>query len=295
VDATKQAEETGKEELKAQEAKREEEAKRAEEAKQAKEVKHAEEAAALASAVTVTAAAAAAVPAATANKEEEVVGNAKFPGRMVSEADTEAVPEHLYYLFNRHPVLRPGLKEFLTALINQKQEGKISKIEIYTANTNAEWVKFVVKCLLTYLELPLDTISGMKKTVNGAKEVPEKHVLYDDHPENVVGPCVPVDPYNNEVPWKLLDPLFEQLPDDGKGGLQKYIERDKQYPEVQHDKDSEQTLFELTHEPGLGFEEFGPVDVVLLDLDETLISGLRASAYWVAINHFLKYRNGGEE
>ena len=31
--------------------------------------------------------------------------------------DTCAVPEHLYYVFNKWPVLRPGLKEFLSGLV----------------------------------------------------------------------------------------------------------------------------------------------------------------------------------
>ena len=40
------------------------------------------------------------------------------------------------------------------------------------------------------------------------------------------------------------------LPDDGKGGLQAYIERDKQYPDIPHEVESEGTLAELAEELG---------------------------------------------
>lgn len=211
-----------------------------------------------------------------------------LPGRLVTADDTCAVPEHLYYVFNKWPVLRPGLKEFLSGLVEQREKGTIKGIYIYTANTSIEWVKFVMTCMISYLDLSTDLFGGIKHAPGGLKIVPENCVLYDDHPENVTGNCVAVDPYHNEIPWSILEPVVKCLPDDGKGGLQAYIERDKQYPDIPHEVESEGTLAELAEELGeeLKAEE---VDEVLLDMDETLIAGARTSAYFFAINHFIKF------
>lgn len=209
--------------------------------------------------------------------------------RVDATVDTVATAEHLYYVFDRWPVLRPGLREFLIALRERRAEGQLKQILIYTANNKIEWVKFVMKAMLQYFELPTDTFNGIRQAPGGLKIVPESEVLYDDHPENVEGNCVAVDPYNNEVPWSVLEPLFADLPDDGKGGKKSYIEKDKRFPEKPHEPESEATLFEFSRLPSLGMEEFSSVDVALLDLDETLIAGGRASAYFFAIGHFLNF------
>ena len=86
---------------------------------------------------------------------------------------------------------------------------------------------------------------------------------------------------------------MRRLPDDGKGGLSAYIDRDKQYPDIPHEVESEGTLEELTEEIPEELEK-EEVDEVLLDMDETLIAGARTSAFYFAINHFLNvYHQGG--
>ena len=104
------------------------------------------------------------------------------------------------------------------------------------------------------------------------------------------GNCIPVDPYNNEVPWSLLEPIFEFIPDDGNNGKAEYIAADKLHTDHAHDVASEGTLLELARDPFRGCDEelYNSHTVVLLDLDETLISGARASAYFFALNHFCK-------
>jgi len=201
--------------------------------------------------------------------------------------DTRALPEHLFLVFQKWPVLRPGLPEFLWMLLKQRGDGRIKKIYIYTANTSLDWVKFLMLCITQYYGLPNDTFAGIKHAPGGQKIVPDDSVLYDDHPENVQGNCVPVDPYTNEIPWDILEPLVRMLPDDGKGGLDAYIAKDRAYADVPHEPESEGTLLELC-------EDFEAHDNVLLDLDETLISGARASAYYFAINHFLQFKNGDD-
>jgi len=213
-------------------------------------------------------------------------------GRVVDPSvDTEAVPEHMFYVFDRWPVLRPGLKEFLVALRNRRAKGELKSILLYTANSKIEWVKFIMKAMLLYFELPNDTFDGIRHAPGGLKLVPPKEVLFDDHPENADGNCVAVDPYFNDVPWDVLEPLFSYLPDDGKGGLAAFIADDKAHEDKPHDKESEETLLEFAKDPCTGCAEFEDVpDVVLLDLDETLIQGARTSAYFAAINHFIKFR-----
>jgi len=49
--------------------------------------------------------------------------------------------------------------------------------------------------------------------------------------------------------------VVQCLPDDGNGGLQAYIERDKQYPDIPHEPESEATLEELTEEFGEEFKD----------------------------------------
>jgi len=210
------------------------------------------------------------------------------PGRTIDlSKDTRALPEHLFLVFQKWPVLRPGLPEFLWMLRKQREEGHIKGIYIYTANTALDWVKFLVMCIMQYYGLPIDTFDGIKHSPGGLKVVPEDSVLYDDHPENVQGNCVPVDPYTNEIPWDILEPLVRMLPDDGKGGLDAYIAKDRAYADVPHEPESEGTLLELC-------SDFEPHDYVLLDLDETLISGARVSAYYFAINHFLRFKSNAE-
>jgi len=209
-------------------------------------------------------------------------------GRLVNSTDEAAMPEHMFYVFNMWPVLRPGLKEFLVMLREHREDpnSAVKGIYIYTANTSLEWVKFIMTAMIEYYNLPLDTFDGIRHSPGGLKLVESNGVLYDDHPENVEGNCVPVDPYHNDIPWSLLEPVVRQLPDDGKGGLNSYIEKDKSYKDVVHEKDSDATLFEFAEE---GIEE--GMEEVLLDLDETLIAGARSSAYFFALNHFLKFNN----
>lgn len=82
-------------------------------------------------------------------------------------------------------------------------------------------------------------------------------------------------PYTNEIPWEILGPILQKLPDhseascplwDECGGLQKFIERDQQHEDPPHHEASETTMFDL-------IQEFVVYDEVLLDLDETLIAG----------------------
>jgi len=209
-------------------------------------------------------------------------------GRVPSKEDSTASPEHLYYIFNLWPVLRPHLRKFLIALREQREAGHIKGIYIYTANTSVEWVKFIMTCILEYYDLPLDTFNGLKHSPGGLKIVPENAVLYDDHPENVTGNCVPVDPYYNDISWELLEPVVRCLPDDPNkpGALSAYIAKDKQFADRPHEKESEETLNELADEAAGECEK---IEEVLLDLDETLIVGARISAYFFALNHFLKF------
>lgn len=206
--------------------------------------------------------------------------------------DTRAMPEHIYLIFDLWPCVRPGVPEFLKLLSDKKKAGEIQRIYIYTANTSLHWVRFIMQCIMKYYGVPLDTFDGIKHAPGGLKVVPEGAVLYDDHPENAVGNCIPVMPYTNEIPWEILAPILEKLPDHTEascplweecGGLQSFIDRDKQYTDPPHDKESEETLFDL-------IRDFKPYSEVLLDLDETLIAGARLSAYYNALNHFLMFR-----
>merc|ERR1719313_239444 len=123
-------------------------------------------------------------------------------------------------------------------LHEKRADGTIKGVYIYTANTSLEWVKFIMTSMVDYYSLPLDMFDGIRHAPGGLNEVPANAMLYDDHPENVEGNCVPVDPYHNDIPWSILEPVVQALPDDGKGGLQAYIDKDKAYPDQEHDKES---------------------------------------------------------
>lgn len=207
-------------------------------------------------------------------------------------SDQRACPEHFYLIFSLWPVVRPGVPEFLKMLSQKKKLGEVQKVYIYTANTSLHWVRFIMQCIMTYYAIPPDTFDGIKHAPGGLKVVPDGAVLYDDHPENAIGNCKAVLPYTNEIPWEILAPILQKLPDhseascplwDECGGLQKFIERDQQYEDPPHNEDSETTMFEL-------LAEFESHDEVLIDLDETLIAGARLSAYFNALNHFLMFR-----
>lgn len=207
-------------------------------------------------------------------------------------SDQRACPEHFYLIFSLWPVVRPGVPEFLKMLSEKKKLGEVQKVYIYTANTSLHWVRFIMQCIMTYYAIPPDTFDGIKHAPGGLKVVPDGAVLYDDHPENAIGNCKAVLPYTNEIPWEILAPILQKLPDhseascplwDECGGLQKFIERDQQYEDPPHNEDSETTMFEL-------LAEFESHDEVLIDLDETLIAGARLSAYFNALNHFLMFR-----
>lgn len=207
-------------------------------------------------------------------------------------SDHRALPEHFYLIFSLWPVVRPGVPEFLRMLSEKKRGGEIQSIYIYTANTALPWVRFIMLCIMKYYSIPTDTFDGIKHAPGGLKVVPDGAVLYDDHPENAIGNCVAVDPYTNEIPWEILGPILQKLPDHTEeccplwkecGGLQKFIDRDQQYEDPPHNEASEETMLDLTR-------EFVPHDEVLLDLDETLIAGARLSAYFNALNHFLMFR-----
>ena len=60
---------------------------------------------------------------------------------------------------------------------------------------------------------PCDTINPLPGTLALPQVVPDGAVLYDDHPENAIGNCVAVDPYTNEIPWEILGPILQKLPD----------------------------------------------------------------------------------
>lgn len=206
--------------------------------------------------------------------------------------DQRACPEHFFLIFSLWPVVRPGVPEFLHMLNEKKKAGEVQRIYIYTANTSLHWVRFIMQCIMQYYAVPLDTFDGIKHAPGGLKVVPDGAVLYDDHPENAIGRCVAVDPYTNEIPWEILGPILQKLPDhseascplwDECGGLKKFIERDQQYEDPPHNEASESTMFALK-------DEFVAYDEVLLDLDETLIAGARLSAYFNALNHFLMFR-----
>merc|ERR1711966_455441 len=98
-------------------------------------------------------------------------------------------------------------------LHEQKQKNKVNKIYIYTASSNLLWVQFIMHCLLTYYLLPPDMIDGIKQAPAGLKVVPAGSVLYDDQPHCATGECVAVDPYTNEIPWTVLEPMIMRLPE----------------------------------------------------------------------------------
>lgn len=207
-------------------------------------------------------------------------------------SDQRATPEHFFLIFSLWPVVRPGVPEFLNMLCEKKKACEVQRIYIYTANTSLHWVRFIMQCIMQYYGISLDTFDGIKHAPGGLKVVPDGAVLYDDHPENAIGNCVAVDPYTNEIPWEILGPILQKLPDHTEascplweecGGLQKFIERDQQYEDPPHNEASETTMFDL-------MQEFVAYDEVLLDLDETLIAGARLSAYFNALNHFLMFR-----
>lgn len=219
-------------------------------------------------------------------------GGSKRKGSRPVLTDTRAMPEHFYLIFEMWPCVRPGVPEFLKLVSEKKKAGEIERVYIYTANTSLHWVRFIMQCIMQFYGINLDTFDGIKHAPGGLKVVPEGAVLYDDHPENAVGNCIPVKPYTNEIPWHILAPILERLPDHTQascplweecGGLQSFIDRDKQYSDPPHDKESEQTFFDIA-------KDFKPYKEVLLDLDETLIAGARMSAYYNALNHFLMFR-----
>jgi len=230
-------------------------------------------------------------------KKEEAIKKEKaepvnLKGRMPNHNDTCAMPEHFYHVFETWPVIRPGVKEFLGKIAAAKKKGDVKRVFIYTANTSLPWVRFVMQCLLKYCGFGLDLIDGIKHAPGGLKVVPANAVLYDDHSGNAIGNCVQVSPYTNEIPWVLLEPMIQALPDHGAetcpcwdqcGGLQAFINRDKSYKDRDHDPESDNTLIQLT-------KDFVPHEEVLLDMDETLIAGARISAYFNALNHFLMFR-----
>lgn len=218
-------------------------------------------------------------------------------GRLPLPTDSRALFAHLFYIFDRHPVVRPGVKEFLAKIAAYKAKGEVKRVYIYTANTSLHWVRFIMQSILVYYSLDLSIIDGIKHAPGGLKVVPEGAVLYDDHPENSIGLCIKVEPYTNEVPWELLEPILQTLPDHDAilcpcweqcGGLQAFIDRDKSCKDRDHDHASEDVLRHLT-------ENFVPFEEVLLDMDETLIAGARVSAYYNALNHFFQFRGGTEE
>jgi len=214
-------------------------------------------------------------------------------GAEPSLSDPRARPEHFYHLFEKWPVIRPGLKEFLAKLLEAKTKGTVKRVFIYTANTSLHWVRFVMQCILKWHGFPLSLIDGIKHAPGGLKVVPENAVLYDDHPENAIGNCIQVDKYTNEIPWDMLAPLILSLPDHSPetcpcweqcGGIKAFVDRDMAYKDRPHDPESDLTLYHLA-------EEFEPCEEVLLDMDETLLAGARISAYFNALNHFLMFRD----
>jgi len=231
----------------------------------------------------------------TESQKQPAAPNSITAGLVGSEpmpTDQRACPEHFYLIFSLWPVVRPGVPEFLKMLSEKKRLGEVQHVYIYTANTSLHWVRFIMQCIMHYYAIALDTFDGIKHAPGGLKVVPDGAVLYDDHPENAIGNCVAVDPYTNEIPWEILGPILQKLPDhteascplwDECGGLQKFIERDQQYEDPPHNETSETTMFDL-------IQEFVPHDEVLIDLDETLIAGARLSAYFNALNHFLMFR-----
>jgi len=159
--------------------------------------------------------------------------------------DPRAMPEHFYLIFSLWPVVRPGVPEFLRMLSEKKKAGLVHRIYIYTANTSLHWVRFIMQCIMQYYAISLDTFDGIKHAPGGLKVVPDGAVLYDDHPENAIGNCIAVDPYTNEIPWEILGPILQKLPDhteascplwDECGGLQKFVERDQQYEDPPHNE-----------------------------------------------------------
>lgn len=216
--------------------------------------------------------------------------------RKPNKMDPCAMHEHFYHIFDTWPVVRPGTKEFFEAIAKAKEAGSVKRVYIYTANTSLPWVRFVMQCVLKYCGFQLDLIDGIKHAPGGLKVVPEHAVLYDDHSGNAIGRCVQVEPYTNEIPWCILEPLISMLPDHGPnvcpcweqcGGIQAFIARDKSYTDRDHDPASDGTMFALA-------EEFVPYEEVLLDMDETLLAGARISAYFNALNHFLLYQETEE-
>lgn len=207
--------------------------------------------------------------------------------------ETCARPEHFFYMFHLHGVIRPGVREFFEKVAEHKSKGTVKKLWVYSSNTQLPWVRFIMQCVLKFYSLDLSLIDGIKHSVGGLKVVPDNGVLYDDRPEHCIGRCIKVATYTNEIPWEVLEPIMLRIPDhcedvcpcwDVCGGLQKLMKKDKMQKDCPHDVNSERALLDLV-------DEFEPYEEVMVDVDGTLLSAARLSVYFNALNHFLLYRD----